>query len=135
MDEVVELTGWHRDHARAVLRHALDPPPPKPIRPGRAPVYGADLQPALVLCWAVLRAPAGKLLAAVMPELVPMLRGEEALDITDAQGWLLGRMSAATIDRRLGRGTGEAAAARAVSHQARIAAEVSDSDPHLGAVG
>jgi transposase InsO family protein len=54
-----------------------------------------------VFCWAVLRAPAGKLLAAVMPELVPMLRDEKALNITDAQAQLLGRMSAATIDRRL----------------------------------
>jgi hypothetical protein len=59
-----------------------------------------------VFCWAVLRAPAGKLLAAVLPELVPMLRDEKALDITDAQADLLGRMSAATIDRRL---TGERA--------------------------
>jgi hypothetical protein len=64
-------------------------------------VYGADLQPGLVLCWAVLRAPAGKLLAAQMPELVPLLRHEGALEVSDAQAVLLVRMSAATIDRRL----------------------------------
>jgi hypothetical protein len=101
LDEVVELTGGHRDYARAVLRHALDPPKPRRVRPGRVPVYGADLQPSLVFCWAVLQAPVGKLLAAVMPDLVPMLREEKALNITDAQAELLRRMSAATIDRRL----------------------------------
>lgn len=68
--------------------------------PGRAR-YIADLQLALVFCWAVLQARAGKLLAAVMPELVPVLREEKALDITDAQAELLRQTSAATIDRRL----------------------------------
>lgn len=71
------------------------------MRPGRAPVYGADLQTGLVLCWAVLRAPAGKLLAVQMPFLVPLLRQEGALKVTDTQAFLLARMSAATIDRRL----------------------------------
>lgn len=64
-------------------------------------MYGADLQQGLVLCWAVLRASAGKLLAAQMPELVPLLRHEGTLDVSDAQAALLARMSAATIDGRL----------------------------------
>jgi hypothetical protein len=64
-------------------------------------VYGADLQDGLVLCWAVLRGPAGKLLAPMLPDLVPMLRAEKALDITDGQAALLAGMGAATIDRLL----------------------------------
>ena len=100
LDEIGELTGWHRDHARAALRDALVLKVVKP-RPGRTPLYGPDLLAPLITCWAVLRAPAGKLLAPMMPVLVPMLRRDKELDITDAQAELLMMMSAATIDRKL----------------------------------
>lgn len=101
LDHVVELTGWHSDHARAVLRKCLEPPRPRILRPGIKPTYPADLQPSLILGWAVLRTPAGRLLAAATSYLVPMLRKEHVLDVVDDQARLLMDMSAATIDRRL----------------------------------
>src|SRR5680860_1690387 len=55
----------------------------------------------LVKCWAVLRAPAGKRLAPMLEVLVPILRRDGELDLTDTEAALLVAMSAATIDRRL----------------------------------
>jgi len=55
---------------------------------------------ALVKCWAVLRAPAGKRLAPMLGLLVPLPRRDGELDLSDEEAALLMRMIAATIDRR-----------------------------------
>jgi Integrase core domain len=101
LDELAELNGWHRDHARKALRQAaVGPRPPK--RP-RAAVckYGPELIEALRVCWAVLDGPSGKRLAPALPQLVASLGRHGELDISEDTAALLVGMSAATIDRRL----------------------------------
>lgn len=67
----------------------------------RWPVYGPRVIDALVVCWAVLRAQAGKRLAPMLPALVPLLRRDGELALTDEEAGQLMRISAATMDRRL----------------------------------
>jgi hypothetical protein len=100
LDELCATTGWHRDHARKALRGALRPRVVRRRVP-RPPKYGPKAIAALIFCWATLGMPAGKRLAPILAELVAILRRFGELDIDDDTAALLGRMSAATIDRRL----------------------------------
>lgn len=100
LDELCQLTGWHRDHARKALRSALVPKLVRPRKP-RAPLYGPEVVTALGFCWAVMGAPAGKRMAPFLPELVSRLRAYGELDIGEQTAAKLCAMSAATIDRRL----------------------------------
>jgi len=114
LDNLVELTGWNRGHARARLQSAGEVRVVR-ARVPRGPKYPAQVVSALELCWRAGRMPAGKRLAPMLPVLVPLLRSEGTLDVTDDEAELLMGMSAATIDRRLA-GVKVVAGFRGVSH-------------------
>ncbi|WP_328870925.1 hypothetical protein OHT76_12845 [Streptomyces sp. NBC_00287] len=100
LDEVCAATGWHRSHARKALLRAARPQAARSARSGRSK-YDGEVIAALNLCWTVLDRPAGKRLAPVLADLVPVLRRHGELDIGEETAELLMSMSAATIDRRL----------------------------------
>ena len=128
LDEVVEVTGYHRRHAVRVLRHGrfpdpklaqlaavqgLAPPrrrlPPRAggagggggRSPGRPRVYSSVVVGALHTVAAASNWLCGKRLAPFLPELVPALEAEGELRLTPADRTQLLAMGARTIDRRL----------------------------------
>jgi hypothetical protein len=114
LDQLVELHGWNRGHARARLLGAGEVRVVR-VRAPRASIYSPRVVSALELCWRAARMPAGKRLAPMLPVLVPLLRRDGELDLSDDEAVLLASMSAATIDRRL-TGAKVLAGFRGVSH-------------------
>lgn len=112
LDEVVEVTGYHRRHAVRVLRHgefpdrklaALQgkPAAPRPRRGGRPRRYSAVVVGTLRTVAEASGWLCGKRLAPFLGELVPALEAEGALRLSVADRERLLAMSSATIDRRL----------------------------------
>ena len=100
LDELCELTGWHRDWARTALRQAGTLRVLQERSP-RRPIYSERVVAGLAICWRVARYPTGKRLAPMLAVLVPALRRDGELEMTDAEAAQLVAMASATIDRRL----------------------------------
>lgn len=102
LDAVVQVTGWHRDHARKMLRKAAAGQMPAP-RKKREPVYrySAETTKALVRCWALLDGITAKRLHPALPRLLTALERTGQLNMTSQVTTELLAMSPATIDRRL----------------------------------
>lgn len=100
LDEFCATTGMHRKAAIRVLNRKAGPAVTKRGRPRR---YGPDVAEVLVKLWQVSDRMCGKLLAAVMPDLVEALERHGELSVAPQLRADLLAVSPATIDRLLSR--------------------------------
>ena len=100
LDEFCETTGMHRKAAIRLLNLTSRP---RARRRGRPRRYGPEVTGALAQLWEVGDRMCGKLLAAVMPELIAALERHGELRLPEQVRSLLLQASPATIDRLLRR--------------------------------
>jgi hypothetical protein len=104
LDEFVATTGYHRVYARELLRRPAPPAVgPRPRKRQRA--YGLVEVGLLRICWEVADGICSKRLAPFLPQLLEKLAACDRLpaEVTPDSVARVGGMSAATIDRALGR--------------------------------
>lgn len=97
LDEVCEVTGYHRKAAIRLLRRAGAVS--KPPRRGRPVRYGPEVVATLQTIWTAAGYPWSVRLKALLPLWLPWAR--RRLRLTPATEAALGRMSARQMDRRL----------------------------------
>jgi hypothetical protein len=100
LDEFCQTTGMHRKAAIRLLAKKVGP---VPVRRGRPRRYGPDVAHALVQLWEVGDRMCGKLLAAVLPDLLAALERHGDLKVSPQVRELLLTISPTTIDRLLRR--------------------------------
>ena len=98
LDEFCQTTGMHRKAAIRLLNHSARP---RAVGRGRPRRYGPEVSAALVKLWEVGDRMCGKLLAAVMPDLLAALERHGELEVSPEVGTLLLQVSPSTIDRLL----------------------------------
>lgn len=101
LDELCEVTGWHRKHAIRTLsdrdRQAATADAPR----RRRSIYDAKIKDAIVALWEVSDRICGKRLKVMIPTLLPALERHGRLALGKADRALVLQVSAATIDRLL----------------------------------
>lgn len=100
LDEFCATTGMHRKAAIRLLNRKRGPVVRKGGRPQR---YGPNVAEVLVKLWQMSDRMCGKLLVAVLPDLVEALERHGELTVTPELRTALVTVSAATIDRLLSR--------------------------------
>jgi transposase InsO family protein len=98
LDEFCQTTGMHR---KAAIRLLGGPTRPRLVGRGRPRRYGPEVTQALVNLWKVGDRMCGKLLAAVVPDLLAALERHGELQVSPEVRTLLLQVSPSTIDRLL----------------------------------